>query len=97
MHGFTMGSVANDARWSLPPPLGLSVSFDRRGVPVLIHSRLGPRARDLAPRGGDNRAEAEIETDRYIVLSSRALCYTLGQREIMRRRRNAIATADATP
>jgi len=37
----------------------------------------------------DNRADAEIEVDRYIALPGQALCYTLGQREIFRWRNEA--------
>jgi len=37
----------------------------------------------------DSRSEAEIEIDRYIALPGQALCYTLGQLEILRWRNEA--------
>jgi uncharacterized protein (DUF885 family) len=42
----------------------------------------------------DDRAEAEIEIDRYIALPGQALCYTLGQLEIRRWRDEATAGND---
>lgn len=69
-----------------------SLRAARLVVDTGIHALGWDRERAIAvleEAWADNREEAEIEIDRYIALPGQALCYTLGQLEILRWRNEA--------